>query len=153
MQSDAAESEADKEKGPTGQGTTKPNDSSQKRQRTESQSGDYDISQMFAQSGKATSASNAKGATAKGNSSKSSATREFNKSDTIATEAAQLMQSFDDPGAIFGITEKKLEDMQQKVKGLTFIIMCDVSFQFLFKYYIIYKYIKILQYVYMGTHI
>ena len=47
----------------------------------------------------------------------SAANKEINKSDTCATEAAEMLQSFDDAGEIFCISEKKLEDLITKVKG------------------------------------
>ena len=47
----------------------------------------------------------------------STANKEINKSDACATEAAEMLQSFDDAGEIFCISEKKLEDLITKVKG------------------------------------
>ncbi len=45
------------------------------------------------------------------------ANKEINKSDTVANEAAQLIQLFDDPGSVSGIAVKKIEDAIEKVKG------------------------------------
>ena len=51
-------------------------------------------------------------------SSKSKRTnKEIKKSDTVANEAAQLIQLFDNPGSVSGIAVKKIEDAIEKVKG------------------------------------
>ena len=43
--------------------------------------------------------------------------KEINKSETIGTEAAQFLQAFDDASAIYTISEKKVEELLQKIKG------------------------------------
>ena len=50
-------------------------------------------------------------------SASSKAQKEISKSDLVCTEAGQLLQAFDDASAIFTITEKKVDDLLQKVKG------------------------------------
>ena len=43
--------------------------------------------------------------------------KDINKSDSVLTEAAQLLQSFDDVSAVFGITEAKLTAVSNKVSA------------------------------------
>lgn len=45
------------------------------------------------------------------------ANKEINRSDTVANDAAQLIQLFDDPGSVSSIAVKKIEDAIEKVKG------------------------------------
>ena len=54
-------------------------------------------------------------ATGKAGASKSNNNREVNKSDGVATEAAQLIQMFDDPESIFQLTEAKMNAMINKI--------------------------------------
>ena len=45
--------------------------------------------------------------------------KEVSKSDAVATDAGQLLQMFDEPSEIFGVSNKKMEDVLEKIKGRT----------------------------------
>ena len=45
--------------------------------------------------------------------------KEVAKSDAVATDAGQLLQMFDEPSEIFGVSIKKMEDVHEKIKGRT----------------------------------
>ena len=74
---------------------------------------------MFGSSGGIGSGAGKPGAQGKASGGKSAAVanREINKSDSVSTDAAQLVQAFDDPIEIFEISEKKIEETLSKVKG------------------------------------
>ena len=71
------------------------------------------IAALFSTSGKGKSGGKGKGK--RGGTSN----KEVAKSDAVATDAGQLLQMFDEPSEIFGVSIKKMEDVHEKIKGRT----------------------------------